>query len=125
MLYDAIVGTPFEGISGWLNISTGSRIGLPYSVLQLQPGWHKTYSVNVTMEPIGEYNSGMDHIDITGTLRFADGTATPPRDAPEKCAPGSEYAGRKKGCVVCLPGSYNPGWDGRCFRCAAGTAAQG
>ena len=111
----------FEGISGWVNISAGSRIGMPFSVVQLQPGLDKVYGLDVTMVAVGEYDTGLDHISITRALRFASGAATPPADTPEACAPGTEYAGRLEGCIACSPGSYNPGWDARCFRCSPGT----
>merc|ERR1719191_749388 len=90
MLYDKIRNSPFEGVSGFVNLTKGGERSLKYDVNQIMPIFNKLYNSNSTAVKVGVYDSTDNSFVITGTLRFADGTETPPRDRRPPCLPGTE-----------------------------------
>eukprot|EP00746_Dinoflagellata_sp_MGD_P139466 gnl/MRDRNA2_/MRDRNA2_72919_c0_seq1.p1 gnl/MRDRNA2_/MRDRNA2_72919_c0~~gnl/MRDRNA2_/MRDRNA2_72919_c0_seq1.p1 ORF type:complete len:1107 (-),score=193.57 gnl/MRDRNA2_/MRDRNA2_72919_c0_seq1:416-3736(-) len=119
VLYEAIQNSPFEGVSGFVNLTDGERL-MKWNVYQMQPKWSEIFGTNTSAVHVGIFDSAHDSFVVTGKLRFADGSSVPPRDKRLPCEAGSKYDESARQCIPCTSGRYSPEPGSKCFECQPG-----
>ena len=131
-LLDAMRATDFDGVSGHVRFDeNGDRIA-GFHLEQVFRKTHKVFlKMPVSFVPVASIDVQGRSINRSGfpALHFAGGSSTPPSAWRAPCSSGSDYQGRKAGCVVCQAGRYNDEPDGPhsrspCHSCKSGHTAE-